>query len=107
MLSTLKVSGTLVGLTLSQWSTDTDILIDFKTSKGVYDEMKYQLCAYRQAYNEMLQEGQETIENMAILHLDKLTGEPTFKPIEKDVDRMTTLFNFLTNELLSHEESQD
>ena len=71
-------------------------LIDFKTSKGVYDEMKYQLCAYRQAYNEMLQEGQETIENLAILHLDKLTGEPTFKPIEKDIDRMTTLFNFLT-----------
>jgi hypothetical protein len=71
-------------------------LIDFKTSKGIYDEMKYQLCAYRQAYNEMLQEGQEKLENMAILHLDKLTGEPTFKPIEKDVERMTTLFNFLT-----------
>ena len=71
-------------------------LIDFKTSKGIYDEMKYQLCAYRQAYNEMLEEGQEKLENIAILHLDKLTGEPTFKSIEKDVDRMTTLFNFLT-----------
>jgi hypothetical protein len=71
-------------------------LIDFKTSKGIWDEMKYQLCAYRQAYNEMLEEGQEPIENIAILHLDKETGEPTFKPIEKDIDRMTTLFNFLT-----------
>lgn len=70
-------------------------LIDFKTSKGIWDEMKYQLCAYRQAYNEMLEEGQEKIENIAILHLDKETGEPTFKPIEKDVERMTTLFNFL------------
>ena len=50
-------------------------LIDFKTSKGIYDEMKYQLCAYRQAYNEMLEEGQEKLENIAILHLDKLTGE--------------------------------
>ena len=44
----------------------------------------------------MLEEGQEPIENLAILHLDKLTGEPTFKPLEKDIDRMTTLFNFLT-----------
>ena len=70
-------------------------LVDFKTSKGIWDEMKYQLCAYRQAYNEMLEEGQEPIENIAILHLDKETGEPTFKPIEKDIDRMTTLFNFL------------
>lgn len=70
-------------------------LVDFKTSKGIWDEMKYQLCAYMQAYNEMLEEGQEPIENIAILHLDKQTGEPTFKPIEKDVDRMTTLFNFL------------
>lgn len=71
-------------------------LVDFKTSKGIWNEMKYQLCAYRQAYNEMLEEGQEPIWNIAILHLDKETGEPTFKPIEKDVDRMTMLFNFLT-----------
>ena len=71
-------------------------LVDFKTSKGIWSEMKYQLCAYRQAYNEMLEEGQEPIWNIAILHLDKETGEPTFKPIEKDVDRMTMLFNFLT-----------
>lgn len=70
-------------------------LVDFKTSKGIWDEMKYQLCAYRQAYNEMLEEGQEPIDNIAILHLDKETGEPTFKPIEKDIDRMTELFNSL------------
>jgi len=68
-------------------------LVDFKTSKGIWDEMKYQLCAYMQAYNET---ESEKIENIAILHLDKETGEPTFKPIEKDIDRMTTLFNFLT-----------
>lgn len=70
-------------------------LIDFKTSSGIYDEMKYQLCAYRQAYNEMLEEGQEPIENLAILHLDKKTGEPTFKPTIKDVLRYTELFNSL------------
>jgi hypothetical protein len=70
-------------------------LIDFKTSSGIYDEMKWQLCAYRQAYNEMLEEGQERIENMAILHLDKKTGEPTFKPVIADIDRKTETFNQL------------
>ena len=71
-------------------------LIDFKTSKGIYDEMKVQQCAYRQAYNEALDEGQEPVENLALLHLDKTTGEPTFKPIIKDVQRMTEFFNCLT-----------
>jgi hypothetical protein len=70
-------------------------LIDFKTSKGVWDEQKYQVCAYRQAYNEMLEEGQEPIENLAILHLNKETGEPRFVPIEKDIERYTQLFNYL------------
>jgi len=70
-------------------------LIDFKTSKGVWDEQKYQVCAYRQAYNEMLEEGQERVENLAILHLNKETGEPTFVPVEKDVERYTQLFNYL------------
>jgi hypothetical protein len=70
-------------------------LIDFKTSSGVYDEMKWQLCAYRQAYNERLAVGKQPIENLAILHLDKKTAEPTFKPIEKDIERMTQLFNHL------------
>ena len=67
-------------------------LVDFKTSKGIWDEYKYQLCAYMQAYNET---EADKIENIAILHLDKETGEPTFKPIEKDIERMTELFNSL------------
>lgn len=71
-------------------------LIDFKTSAGIYDEMKYQLCAYRQAYNERLPEGKERIERLAILHLDKLTGEPTFKPVIKNIIRYTELYNTLT-----------
>ena len=71
-------------------------LIDFKTSSGIYDEMSWQLCAYRQAYNEGLEEGQEPIENMAILHLDKNTGEPTFKPITSEIQRKTEIFNHLT-----------
>lgn len=71
-------------------------LVDFKTSKGVYDEMRYQVSAYLQAYNEQLGEGQERLENIAILHLDKESGEPTFYPVENDIDRMIDTFNYLT-----------
>lgn len=70
-------------------------LIDFKTSKGVWDEHRYQVCAYRQAYNEMLPEGREPIENLAILHLDKGTAEPSFIPLLNNIDRYTNLFNSL------------
>lgn len=68
-------------------------LIDFKTSKGIWPEFSWQLCAYRQGYNEMYPD--KPIENMAVLHLDKITAEPTFKPIESEIDRMTALFNNL------------
>jgi len=66
-------------------------LIDFKTSKGVYDEMYMQLCAYRQAYNEMFPEN--PIENMAVLHLDKAKATPTFYPVEHEIERKTMTFN--------------
>jgi len=68
-------------------------LLDFKTSKGVYPEMPVQVCAYRQAYNEMFPA--RAVENLALLHLDKETAEPTFKPIEKEIERMTMFFNSL------------
>lgn len=68
-------------------------LIDFKTSKGIYPEMPVQICAYRQAYNEMYPKSK--VENLALLHLDKETAEPTFKPIKKDIARMTVFFNSL------------
>ena len=71
---------------------DYRYLIDFKTSKAIYPEMPVQLCAYRQGYNE---EHLDRVDNLAILHLDKETAEPTFKPIEKDIPRMTEFFNSL------------
>jgi hypothetical protein len=71
-------------------------LIDFKTSKGIFDEHRWQVCAYRQAFNEMLEEGQRPIENLAILHLDKITAEPNFVPVEKNIEKYTDLFNYLT-----------
>lgn len=68
-------------------------LIDFKTSSGVYPEMRWQLCAYRQAWNE--EHPDNPVENMMILHLNKETGECTPVYVEADIERMTTLFNYL------------
>lgn len=69
-------------------------LIDFKTSKAIYSEMAIQLCAYRQAYNRV---NDNQIEHIAVLHLDKETAEPTFKPFESEIERKTRFFNSLVN----------
>lgn len=74
---------------------DNRFLIDFKTSKGIWDEHRYQVCAYRQAYNEMLQKDKEPIEKLAVLHLDKTTAEPSFVAFLNNIDRYTNLFNSL------------
>lgn len=70
-------------------------LIDFKTSKDIYPEMPVQLCAYRQARNEMHPE--HPIDNLAILHLDKEKATPTFKPVEDEIARKTIFFNYLVS----------
>lgn len=70
-------------------------LVDIKTSKGIWPEHEYQVCAYRQAYNEMYPN--QPIDNLAILHLDKETATPTFKPIESEIGRKTLLFNTLVS----------
>lgn len=69
------------GGTLDCVALDTDgalVLLDVKTSKGIYDEMKYQLAAYWEAWNEM--NPGRTIKWAAILRLDKLTGGFSFHP---------------------------
>lgn len=50
-------------------------LIDFKSSKGFYDEFPMQLAAYRLAASE---QGSQT-EGCGILRLDKETGTPEWK----------------------------
>lgn len=51
-------------------------LIDYKTSKGIYNEMRYQVAAYRMAYEE--EHG--SLEGALILHFDKETGLCNTKP---------------------------
>jgi hypothetical protein len=54
-------------------------LIDYKTSKGVYSEMHYQVAAYWFAFDE--EHGDEGVDDALILHFDKETGNCTTYPI--------------------------
>lgn len=63
-------------------------LIDFKTSKAIYDEYRMQLGAYRKGWNDEYAslEGNTKIENVAVLRLDKESGEPEFKDLTKGIE---------------------
>lgn len=54
-------------------------LVDFKTSKAIYDEYRKQLAAYRIA--------EESGLDVAVLRLDKETGEPEFKDLSKNIEQ--------------------
>lgn len=59
-------------------------LLDFKTSTGIWDEYKYQLAAYWDAFDNPDIE----IESWGILRLDKETGLPewvTYDPVDMTV----------------------
>lgn len=67
--------GTIDCIALSQ-KTGAIRLIDVKTSKGVYDEHKYQLAAYWAMWDENKPKLQ--IATAHIIQLDKLTGNSSF-----------------------------
>jgi len=56
-------------------------LMDYKTSKGIYNEQFYQLSAYWGAYEE---EMGEQLDGGAILHFDKESGAFTFKEVSRE-----------------------
>lgn len=56
-------------------------ILDYKTSKGIYNDQLYQLSAYWAAHEE--EEGQK-LDGGAILHFDKESGNFTFKEIPRD-----------------------
>lgn len=71
-----------VGLTDAIISIDgKKYLIDYKTSKGIYSEMQYQLAAYTLAYEE---ETGDKLDGRMLIHFDKLTGEFTVKEISDE-----------------------
>ncbi len=56
-------------------------LIDYKTSKGVYTEMRYQVAAYCLAFEE---EHADSLDAALILQFDKETGVCNPHPLTKD-----------------------
>lgn len=60
-------------------------LIDFKTSKGIYDEYGLQTAAYRAAWNRMYPDKQ--VVGHGVLRLDKETGWPEYKDFSANFDR--------------------
>ena len=64
-------------------------LIDFKTSKAVYDEYRYQLAAYQKCRPD--------VPNVAVLRLDKETGEPEFKDLSYRLDVSKRAFERCTD----------
>ncbi len=69
-------------------------ILDFKTSKAIYDEYRYQLAAYREAYNL---DAETHIPFAAVLRVDKQTGEPQFQDISRDLDRRYEAFEALVS----------
>lgn len=69
-------------------------VIDWKTSKAFYPEMRYQVAAYRYAirYQEF-ETFFKPIEGCGILRLDKETGIPEFKDTSKTFEKDLKIFN--------------
>jgi len=61
-------------------------VIDWKTSKKFYPEMRYQVAAYRSTLRG-------DMEGCGVLMLDKETGMPTFKDTSKTYERDLKIFN--------------
>jgi hypothetical protein len=56
-------------------------LIDYKTSKGIYSYMNYQVAGYTIAYEE---ETKEKLDGQMLIHFNKETGEFAVKDISKE-----------------------
>lgn len=57
------------------------VVVDYKSSKGVYNEQRYQVAAYKMAFNAPLKGGSEFALSSQIVNFNKLTGELITKKI--------------------------
>lgn len=62
-------------LDLLAWVNDKLTLVDYKTSKYVYDEYYYQTAGYKMAWEE--EPGNAKVQKVMILHFDRDTGMVT------------------------------
>lgn len=68
-------------------------IIDWKTSKAFYPEMRYQVAAYRSVQSANF----VGVSGCGVLMLDKETGMPTFKDTSKTYSRDLETFNAMVN----------
>lgn len=64
-------------------------VIDWKSSKGIYDEMRYQVAGYRSVVGKC--------EGCGILRLDKETGYPEWVDTSATYENDLLVFNILTD----------
>jgi len=67
-------------------------LIDLKTSKSIYEDMGYQLAAYRTAWNELYPH-LEQVEAHGIIRVDKTSGEWEYCDFSSYYERDWKIFN--------------
>ena len=72
---------------------DKVTLIDFKTSKRIFDEYKYQVAAYRNAWN-FARKNTPKVERSGVLRLDKKTGKYEYKDFSNSyIDDLEAFIN--------------
>ncbi len=67
-------------------------LLDIKTSRGIYDEYRIQLAAYREAWNEL--HPKTPVEKVVVIHLDKETFDLAIHPFS-DLETEFEIFKHL------------
>ena len=77
------------------WIDDKYTVVDFKSSKAIYPEYRYQIAAYRYMYN--LDINNPTVHNSGILRLDKETGFPEYKDYSKKYDEDLAVYQAMVN----------
>jgi len=79
------------------WYKNKLYVIDWKTSKAFYPEMRYQVAAYQYATTEKAYREQGDMGMVpggcGVLMLDKETGMPTFKDTSKTYEKDLETFN--------------
>ena len=78
------------------WFNGKVYVIDWKTSKAFYPEMRYQAAAYRWAWNHFGDGTDRRIvpaEGCGVLRIDKETGIPEWKDTTKSYDKDLRVFN--------------
>ncbi len=61
------------------------VVVDIKTSKDIYKDMKFQLAAYEYAFRYTNQEAEWETDGAAILRLDKETGKPDYYYMDREL----------------------